>query len=305
MRTPKWIKKIGHYADPRTHVAAVRSAVKHTVTVQKRVLNFNRRVVSGENLKNIGRRVSVYESMIAPYLTAAVSFVVSIFFTPLAGEAVAGASAGIARYKGATAARAEGKHGADARREGAKLRNKVFELGSLGSTAGALTSVAIGALATAPTVAAGVSEAVPTNVVQLSGDAVPQLLAGPSIEPLAASGAAPSVTGGGDSLLGSVWSGTKAVAGGVYDVGKAVIPFAAQIAPTIMKLLNPAPPAKDAKASGGGGAGDGGAAGTGDVGTLGGIADGIAGLPLVVKLGAAAAGAGLIYVALRKKGRAA
>lgn len=318
----KVFKKAKHYLDPRTHVKALQSALKHQRQAFGRFRAFQRRAVSRDNIKDIGRNVARVETKFMPYVIGVAAGVLSFVFTPLLGAALTLISAPIARAQGATAARDKGYKGREARERGRDKRDQTILLGSIGTTAGALTSLAVAALS-APAVAApaaeggavaagagagasgagaGVAPVQSAAELGLYATAEESAKAAVGFSALPAGAADPGAAvaaaeaaRGGSSFLADAWNVVK---GGAEIVGKA--------APTILQfaqqLLKRPGGAVDPNATGGAGSG---AEGTGDVGAEGDIFDDVAGLPLWVKLGAGGVGAGLVYVALRKKGRVA
>lgn len=93
--------------------------------------------------KKIGRAGAKVTAKIVKPVTGVLSAVATVAFGPAAGLAIAGAGAAIARQQGATAARAKGKKGKEARTAGRKLAKKTLKIGLLATGAGTVVSAGV------------------------------------------------------------------------------------------------------------------------------------------------------------------
>lgn len=104
---------------------------------RKRIKRVGRAV--RRSAKKIGRRVAVVGAKILPYVVGATAGVVS-FALPGIGTAIGAGITALgavdARYMGATAARAKGMRGREARAAGRKLRKRTVIAGTAGTVAG-------------------------------------------------------------------------------------------------------------------------------------------------------------------------
>jgi hypothetical protein len=318
-------KKLKHYIDPRTHLNAVKSAAKKSVAYHKRafsaarnyharafagvrdfhkrsfdgVRDFAKRATSRDNIKNIGRGLSRVMTKIGPYVAGVVTFVVSVFFTPVVGALLAAAFGGMGRYHGAAAARDKGAHGSEARQAGRRTRDRVWIAGAVGVTAGVATSAVVGAAAAsaaAPAATAGAeagaiaAEAAATAAAGGIGGVGAGAAAG------ATAGAAAAATAGGAGLLATV----GAILSTTFSVGGAALPFVQQLFPQLFGAPKESQQRVTDMGYGSGGGAAGSAEGTGEVGA-GGLMDEIAALPMPIKVGAAALGAGALWYAFKRK----
>lgn len=98
-------------------------------------------------VKKVGRAHAKVFAKTAKFVTPVVAAAATVFGGPIAGLAVTAAASGAARYAGATAARAKGIQGRDARAAGVKLRKKVLIGGLIGTGGGLVASAGIAAIA--------------------------------------------------------------------------------------------------------------------------------------------------------------
>lgn len=250
-------KKVVKYADPRTHVKAVRS-------LESNARDLTKRVHSRENLKRVGREAIAAHAVVEPYVAGTAVFLASVFLTPAVGAVIGAAAIGGSYYVGATAARHKGEMGAEARDAGRDQRRHVTNAVMIGMGAGTVASIAVGALA-APAAGAGeaallAGEAGAINSANLSatalaaapeaiaitGSALPSLVAPAVITPIAS-------TGGFWATLGGIGTTILGVAGPVLQAVQSLLPAA---------YKDPAPMPDGTVI--GSGAGAGGAAGVGE-----------------------------------------
>jgi len=162
------------------------------------------------DLKRITRKAAVPLAKAQPFISAGVSTALSAFFSPLAGYGYAALEGFIARPLGATAARAEGESGREAREAGRDQQKKVAAFGAAGATLGTLYSVLL-APATAPAAPSSATSAVAAGA-KSGATAGAAAGAGQSSSVLsaflggAASGAAGSVVKAGGGILGTLGS---------------------------------------------------------------------------------------------------
>ncbi len=109
----------------------------------------------GKVAKKVGRASAKVTAKIVKPITGVLAAAATVAFGPAAGAAIAVGGAAIARQQGATAARAKGKHGKDARTVGRKLSKQTLKIGLLGTGVGAVASAGI-SLATGGNVLEGV-----------------------------------------------------------------------------------------------------------------------------------------------------
>jgi hypothetical protein len=128
-------------------------------------------------IKRIGRKTAPIKARVIPYVTAATAGVVS-YLVPGVGSAlglaISTAGAAGARYMGATAARARGIHGREAREKGRALGKKTLIAGVAGTaagTAGALAKAYFAAPSAAST-AGSASTGITLNEVLAAGSTI-------------------------------------------------------------------------------------------------------------------------------------
>lgn len=127
-------------------------------------------------MKQAGREVAQVQVRYGPYVVAVVSTVASII-VPGAGYVITGLAASVAPYIGATAARAEGESGRDAREEGRDFRRRIVIYGLIGSTLGTgVGAIGSGAVSlttagTALTTVGGIYQTVRPYINPAGGDA--------------------------------------------------------------------------------------------------------------------------------------
>lgn len=249
-------KKAVKYADPRTHVKAVRSLESNTRDLTKRLH-------SRENIKRVGRESIAAYAVVEPYVAGTAVFIASVFLTPVVGAVVGAAAIGGSYYVGATASRHEGNKGQVARDDGRDQRRHVANAVMIGLGTGTVVSVAVGALA-APAVTgeaaliAGEAGAINSanlgatalaaapEAVTIAGSALPTLVAAPVVAPIAA-------TGGFWATVGTIGTTVLGIAGPILSAVQSLLPAA---------YTDPAPMSDGTVI--GSGAGAGGAAGTGE-----------------------------------------
>lgn len=95
-------------------------------------------------VKKHGRLHAKIASKAVKVVTPVLAAAATVFAGPAAGMAITAAGGGIARWSGATNARAQGKHGRHARKVGRKLAARTMKYGALATGAGLLGSVALG-----------------------------------------------------------------------------------------------------------------------------------------------------------------
>lgn len=265
------VKRARHYLDPRTQIkaavhvtqrAAYYSNPRTQIRAAERAAHFTERQARKDYIKF--NRVTAF---IAPVVTPILAFVAELVpgFGLVLGPIIAFAGAVIARLSDSVALRSQGVTGhANSQRARGK-QNRTLKYGLYGSAAGGLASAAGLSLSSAATAAPSAS-------------------------------AAPSAPGSGILGTGITWG----------NVGSVLSPVIS-LAPTVLKYfgIGVPKPAEQAPPAGSYGVGSGGsgAEGTGNVGAegpLGELANNLAGLPLPIKLGAAAVGLGVVVMAFTK-----
>ena len=107
--------------------------------------------------EQFGRRSAYYATKEAPYVTGAAAALVSYFFSPIAGAAVAALGGEAERWGKYYVDREQGMSTWNARRNARNFANRTWEAGAAGAGLGSVASLAVGSLSGASvTVEAGV-----------------------------------------------------------------------------------------------------------------------------------------------------
>jgi len=252
-----------------------------------------------DDFKRVTRKASVHLRNAQPYIAGGVTFGLSWvpFVGPILSTSYAALETLIARQLGATAARAEGESGRDARRAGREHQQKVGIVAGAAALLGNVINLLIPAASTSPTASAMVSGAT-TGAGAGAGAAVPSsvgsaFLSGASA---GAAGAVKVATEAGGGILGTLGS-----------IGEAAL----GLAPVAQKFLQSGEipktglgPLDDLLAAGEGFLGGGGSVGEVDPGTpefVGPVGAGIPGWVKLAGVGAVVVGGVVVYRAVRRK----
>jgi hypothetical protein len=320
------LHRIAHYANPVTHIKAAihlttravrfteRQARKDVRTVE-RAGHFTERQARKDYIKF--NRVTASVVQVVTPIIAFVAELVPVFGLVL-GPVVAGLGALVARVSDSVALRSQGVTGLHNRQLARGKERRTLKYGLYGSAAGGLASAAGLSLASgADSAEAGIdASAATTSQPTISASGAPNVGgevslqgAGQDVLPSVASNtvgaglkAAEAGTDASTGILGTgvTWSQVGAVASPLVTVAQSVLKS--------LGIGTPKPAGQQQPGAQLVGSGSGGTEGTGDTsagGPLGALADDLAGLPLPVKLGAAALGAGVVVYALTQGRKAA
>lgn len=283
-------QRVAHYANPRVHLEALKRAANFTGRSVERQAHFVERQAKKDYIKF--NRVTSY---IAPVVTPVLAFVGELIPVVglVLGPVISFAGAAIARVSTGVALRSKGVTGLENRQRSRGKQNRTLKYGLFGSALGGIASAfglgLTSASATAATPANAASGA-PTAAAPATTNAVTNVTA-------ATTGASTTAAASSGILgTGITWS----------QIGSVLAPLLS-VAPTLLKFLGigqakPAgQPAEGQVVGSGGGSGTEGTGNTGaEAGPLGALSSDLAGLPLPVKLGAVALGAGLVALAFQK-----
>lgn len=303
-----WWDRVLHYADPRTALSAQRD-------ILRRPTDTLRRMHSSSGIKRTTREIAAVYAPVEPYVVGTLTFLGSALFSPAVGVIIGVAATAASYNTGVLAARNEGLHGQEAREAGREQRRTVGTAAIVGTSAGTLTAIAVGALAAAPAATAGEGAAlaaaeggsaaggVAVNTAAVGVDLAAEqsailgtslvtdtVIASQAPATIAAAEAGVVLTPYGAAAIlpgATAASAAAAVTGGsslLGDIVKIILPLALQ---RLLGFAAAAPKTTDMPLIGGGSGGGGGAPGIGDPSAdegFGTFADALKKLPTWVKV---------------------